>query len=346
MRMLLEEPVRNLWDGGGGIARLPLALLTQPPALIFGALSRTRNFLYDRGVLGIERGPLPVVSVGNLTVGGTGKTPVSRWLIEEARHLGAVPALVARGYGEDEILLHRRWNPDAPVVVATRRILGVSQAAADGATLCILDDGFQHRRLARDLDILLLSVDDPRPARLLPRGPYREPLGNMRRADVVLVTSRTGEGAVEARRLAGELGSRKGTPPIYPFPFREGSWQALDGRIREEGPRGPVLVVTSVARPEGVHRLAREAGAQAEEALSFPDHHPYRERDVAAILSAAGDRAIVTTEKDAVKLLPFAERLARVYVLTLRPDPAPAVARVLREMLRNSTGERVHGGSP
>ncbi len=345
MRALLERPVRNLWDGRGGALRVPLALLTLPPALVFGALSRSRNLLFDHGVLKAERASLPVVSVGNLTVGGTGKTPVSRWLMEEARRLGVTPALVARGYGEDEILLHRRWNPDVPVVVAPRRIDGVARAAAEGAGICILDDGFQHRRLARDLDILLLSVHDPLPARLLPRGPYREPLGSMRRADLVLMTSRTEEGAEAARRLAGELGSRRDTPPIYPFPFRAGSWESLDGSPLEEGPGGPALVVTSVARPEGVHALARAEGIRTDEVMAFPDHHPYTERDVASIRSTAGERAIVTTEKDAVKLLPLAEGLGPVYVMSLRPDPEPAVTRVLREALRKLTGEPAAGGA-
>jgi tetraacyldisaccharide 4'-kinase len=170
MRALLERPIRNLWDGRGGALRVPLALLTLPPALVFGPCREAATSSSTTASSRRNGRRIPVVSVGNLTVGGTGKTPVSRWLMEEARRLGVTPALVARGYGEDEILLHRRWNPDVPVVVAPRRIDGVARAAAEGAGICILDDGFQHRRLARDLDILLLSVHDPLPARLLPGG--------------------------------------------------------------------------------------------------------------------------------------------------------------------------------
>ncbi len=329
MRRILESSARRLWHGKGGGLVGPL--LT-PFSLLYGAGVRIRNSLFDRGFLDIEEGGAPVISVGNLSVGGTGKTPVSRWFVERLQHRGRHPALVTRGYGEDEIQLHRRWNPEVPVVVAPRRIEGVRRAVDQGADVCVVDDGFQHRQLKRDIDIVLVSARDPLPARLLPRGPYREPLGSLRRADLILVTFHGTEGEGEALDRIHRVNQLNQAPPVMAFPFRAGRWVTLSGDAAS-APDGPVLLVSSVARPETVAELAQECGVEVGEALAFPDHHDYGPEDLEEIERAAGGRNIVTTEKDAVKLSAHGHRLPPTIVLTLVADPDPGVVRIIDRTL-------------
>ncbi|TVR58767.1 MAG: tetraacyldisaccharide 4'-kinase [Gemmatimonadales bacterium] len=332
MRRLVEAPVRRWWhgDGRGGAVLGPL---TAPFSLAFGIGVRARNFFYDRGLFRTELPPVAVISVGNLSVGGTGKTPVSRWLLERLRARGRRPALVSRGYGEDEILLHRRWNPDLPVVTAARRIEAVQEAVAKGADVCVVDDGFQHRALGRDLDLVLLSVEDPLPVRLLPRGPYREPLRSLRRAGLVLVTFHGRDREGEALEVIRRVARRRGCPRSMPFPFVPGPWQDLAGQPASPPAGNRPLLVSSVARPEAVAAMARRAGVTPSGALAFPDHHGYRPADLAEIRTAAGSGSVVTTEKDAVKLAPHAGELPPTRVLTLVPGPDRGVERIIDDVL-------------
>lgn len=331
---MLEGPVRRWWhgEGKGGVVLSPLAA---PFSFLFRLGVGVRNRLYDTGVFSTEFAPVPVISVGNLSVGGTGKTPVSRWLLELLRARGRRPALVSRGYGEDEILLHRRWNPDLPVVTAARRIEAVREAVERGADVCVVDDGFQHRSLGRDLDLVLLSVEDPLPARLLPRGPYRESLGSLRRAQLALVTFHGRDREGEALEVIRRVSRRRGGPRCMPFPFVPGPWEELDGSPASE-PRGRPLLVTSVARPEAVAGMARRAGIKPSGVLAFPDHHRYRLSDLAEIRKAAGSGSVVTTEKDAVKLAPHSGELPPARVLTLVPAPDRGVERIVGEAVERA----------
>src|SRR5690348_7442624 len=130
---------------------------------------------------------LPTLSVGNVTVGGTGKTPVAAWIAAELIDRGARPAIVLRGYGDDEPLVHARLNPDVPVIVAPDRLEGIARAAASGADVAVLDDAFQHRRAQRTADIVLVSAERwTRTPRLLPAGPWRESLRALRRTSMIL----------------------------------------------------------------------------------------------------------------------------------------------------------------
>lgn len=325
-----------------GLLLTPVAL---PLALLFGAGVRIRNVLYGREILRAHRAPIPVVSVGNLTVGGTGKTPVSGWVVNRLQAKGARPALITRGYGADEVELHRRWNPEAPVIVHSDRLAACRGAAEAGAGVCVLDDGFQRRRLARDVDIVLLSPADPLPARLLPRGPYREPLGALRRADLVLIPYRTEEELGRCHELTDRLGRRVGFPPVYPLSLEPGPWEDLDGQPAT-APDGPVVVLCSVARPESVASVARTAGATVEEVLVYPDHHEYDDEDVDEIRRSARGRTLVTTEKDAVKLTSYRGRLGDPRVVPLRPRPVGAVARALDRALERAMAGKTGDGVP
>lgn len=345
MKRALAGPIRRMWQGEDSLLSAILFPVTLPLSLVFGTGVRVRNALFDLGLRRVHRGPVPVISVGNVTVGGTGKTPVSRWLVERLGRAGIRPALVTRGYGDDELALHRRWNPEVPVVAHRDRVRAVRQAHREGAAMAVVDDGFQHRRLHRDVDIALLSPLDPFPPRLLPRGPYREPLRALRRADLILVPWRTPDEGRRARRLAEELGRAPGFPPVHTFGFAPGPWQRLDGGPAA-APEGPVVVLTSVAKPESVVALVRQTGLESVEILAYPDHHPYREADVKRIRERAGGRTVVTTEKDAVKLEAFAEVLGPVVVLPLRPVPGAAVAAAVDALVSDLVGRETPGDAP
>ncbi|MEX1258421.1 MAG: tetraacyldisaccharide 4'-kinase [Gemmatimonadota bacterium] len=340
MRAPLERSVRRMWRGEPGLLTTGLTLVAAPLSAVFGTVVRLRGFLYDSGVLPGRRGPIPVVSVGNLAVGGTGKTPVAAWLARTLAHRGWKPAIVLRGYGKDEILLHRRWNPGVPVVASGNRVRGVQAAAAEGADIAVLDDGFQHRQLLRDLDLVLLSPEHPLPPRLLPRGPFREPLSALRRAHLVLVTAKGGAELPPAHRLVDALSGLRGIPSARVFSLGDGEWCALGGDPFPP-PAGPPLVITSVGSPEPFLRSVLSRVGATSGHLAFADHHAFTTRDAVSIRRAAGGAWIATTEKDAVKLAPFRELLPEVRVLPLVPNPPETleteILNALEARLRSGT---------
>ncbi len=164
----MSRAVERMWarDGLG-------ALVLSPLSWVFGAATGLRNVLFDHGVLDSQAVGVPVVSVGNLSVGGTGKTPVSAWVAAELQAAGARPAIVMRGYGDDERYVHARINPAVPVVTNPDRVAGAREAVAAGATMIVLDDAFQHRRVQRDLDLVLVAAEQGGAGRLLRAGPLR-----------------------------------------------------------------------------------------------------------------------------------------------------------------------------
>src|SRR3954469_19778385 len=186
--MPMRDVVDRIWFGNDVMARLARATLA-PTEAVYRVAIGVRDALYDTGVLTTHQPVLPAVSVGNLTVGGTGKTPIAAWIATELVERGIQPAIVLRGYGEDEPLVHARLNPSVPVIVAPDRVTGVSRAREAGARVAVLDDAFQHRQLSRTVDLVLVSADRWLSApRLLPAGPFREPVAALRRATMVLVT--------------------------------------------------------------------------------------------------------------------------------------------------------------
>jgi tetraacyldisaccharide 4'-kinase len=290
----------RVWERGG-----LLSAALWPAELAFLGASSLRNALYDAGVLRAMRVGVPVVSIGNLTVGGAGKTPFTRWIVERLRARGRRPAILHRGSGEDEPALHASWQPDVPVRVGADRVAGARAAAAEGADVIVLDDGFQHRRLARDVDIVLVAAETGLgPVRLLPRGPWRERLPALRRADLAVVTCRTADAATAAR-VARRLAAVDGAPPVATAVLETAGWRAGGAGGAGGPPRGAAFAVTSIASPDAFAENARRAGAAVAAGLAFPDHHPFDAHDAARILSDAAGRALVTTEKDAVKLVPL-----------------------------------------
>ena len=317
MTAALERVAWRAWTGqsvGGRSLRAALV----PAALAYGALATLRNRLYDAGWLGATRVPAHVVSVGNLAVGGTGKTPTALWLATRLTARGLRTGIVARGYrkrrrgvvivgeggrplvgpeegGDEAVMLARRFA--GPVVTGERR--GAAAALACGRfalDAVVLDDGFQHRALARDADLVLVSEGTAQ-AWPLPAGPLREPVRALERARALLA-------------LDGAVCPAGGIPLFRGRLVARGLVRAAaDGTWREEplgGLRGVrVIAVAGVARPERFLATLAEAGARVDRVLHFPDHHLYRPADARRIAAAAGGGPVVTTEKDLVKLARF-----------------------------------------
>lgn len=319
MKTRLEAWVWRVWHGGGGLMGRFFRAAALPAERLYAAGVARRLRRGDAAGEG-ERVPgLRVLSVGNLAVGGTGKTPFVAWMARTLEGAGHTPAVLTRGYGRDEILLHRRWSPTTSVLAGKNRVAAARKALRAGADTAILDDGFQHRNLVRDVDVVLLAAEDPiHPWRLLPAGPYREPLDALERAHAVVLTARTPHGSASLPRLRDWIAARFPHLETAMLRFVPGGWKTLLGEPAAP-PRGPVLAAAGVARPQAVLRHVEDLTSEACELMAFPDHHEYRPRDVRRMLKRAAGRPLVVTEKDAVKLLPWAELLSgtRVLIQTL-----------------------------
>lgn len=333
--------ISRWWAGEAGLPGRGLDLLLWPAERLYSTAIQLRNSAYDAGVFSTAAPPIPVISVGNLTVGGTGKTPVTAWIAGQLHGRDRAPAIVTRGYGGDEILVHRELNPDVPVHVFADRVRGVQDAARSGARVAVLDDAFQHRRLGRTLDIVLISAETWRgPRRLLPRGGWREPPSSLARADLLVVTRKTAteaEAAAAARELESGFGSNAITCHLAPaglVPLHPGGAAQSLGLGDLAGRQ--VLAIASLAQPGAFFAQLRSAGAQVATA-EFPDHHAFTAAEAAELVSTAGGKTLVMTRKDAVKLRPLIPEAAGALVLDQRvelgSDESVLVAR-LEEVFR------------
>jgi len=299
--------VERIWYGDAASARLARAALT-PASALFGAVASVRNRLYDAGVLPQHRLALPAVSVGNISVGGTGKTPVAAWLSRELDARGMRPAIVLRGYGGDEPLVHQRLNPSVGVVVAPDRVEGARRAAALGADVVVLDDALQHRRARREVDVVLVSADRWLPGlRVLPAGPLRESTRALERAALVLVTRKAAsrERAEEVARWLGRRVPAERVGVVHLAPAALVEWRG--GRRTElSALRGRQLrVVAAIGDPEAFRRQLEGHGATVSVA-DHRDHHRFARAEVEQLAASVPPASLlVCTLKDAVKLGPL-----------------------------------------
>lgn len=294
--------VERIWnDRGAGPTAARLALA--PLGALYGGIMRARGALYDAGIIRSIEPELPVVSVGNLTVGGTGKTPVAAWVAARLRER-ARPAILLRGYGDDELLVHARLTPGIPVVASADRVEGVRKARDAGADIVVADDAFQHRRLRRTADIVLLSVEQlQRPRHVLPAGPWRESLSAIARADLIVLTRKSA--TLEEARAARRSLPRSGNVPVAIVHLAAHELVNARGAATRplESLRGlDLLAVAAVGDPGAFRRQLEQAGAHVQLA-SFRDHHPFTREDAAALARRAPlGGLVVCTLKDAVKL--------------------------------------------
>ena len=286
-----------------------------PASLAYGVAVAIRNRLYDTGWLEQVRVGARVLSVGNLTVGGTGKTPAALWLAQALARRGRHVGIVARGYrkrrpgvvvvgvdgrplvsaeegGDEAVMLARRFA--GPVLTGERRVDAAAEACARfGLDTIVLDDGFQHRALARDADLVLLASDEAS-RRLLPAGSRREPLGALARARALLAVGDGEPRPLPAPGLPPQFHGRLVPTALVDESWREAPLAALGG--------ARVVAVSGVARPERFIATLEQCGARVVERVAFPDHHDYSPADVARIVSAGRAGELLTTEKDLAKL--------------------------------------------
>lgn len=298
-----------------------------PLSSVFGAAVRARNEFYDRGTFQMRRLQGPVVSIGNLSAGGTGKTPFLILLGELLKQRSVLFDVLSRGYrretkgvalvdaagmagqfGDEPLLIARKLG--VPVIVGEDRYeAGVYAEQTFGPQLHLLDDGFQHRRLARDFDIVMLTPTDVRDT-LLPGGRLREPLSSLARADAVV--------------LSGNL-----APESIPE-YVKRRWR-VQRSIFAPTIKDACVAFCGIARPEPFFSQLQQAGLNVVATQPFRDHHAYTAEDIQKLLRLRNlnqASAFVTTEKDAINLGEQLRELGTVHVVALRMELDDANAAV------------------
>jgi tetraacyldisaccharide 4'-kinase len=323
----------------------PVALGLSAVTAGYRGLLEVRERLYGWGVLRSRRLQCPVISIGNLTLGGSGKTPAVELAVRTLQELGVRPAVVSRGYGRrssgvqvvadrtglradpqgagDEPFLLARRLSGVPVVVGENRYeAGRRCLESFGVEVLVLDDAFQHRTVEKDLEIVLVSGRSPwGNGHLFPRGPLREPLSALARAHLVMVV---GGEPPERARVGEEVRRHNLEAPIVAADYEPlECWQ-----VRETAPCAPdtllgrrLLGFAGIARPDGFRRTVERLGVSLTGLVEFPDHYWYEPEDLAALVrqaDAAGAEGLVTTEKDYVRLSAIALRTIPIWILSVR----------------------------
>jgi tetraacyldisaccharide 4'-kinase len=280
----------------------------------YGIGVRVRNGLFDRGWKKSVGVTVPVVSVGNLTMGGTGKTPCVEYIADLYRRHDIRPVILSRGYGanggrNDEAMVLEENLPDVPHLLGPDRA-SLAQTAIDEleSELIILDDGFQHRRLRRDLDLVLIDCTNPwGHGHLFPRGWLREPPSSLCRAGIVVLTHSDQVASEEKTRIAERVRRYQDCPIVktshQPAELVNAKHQteSLD-HLRDR----PVLAFCGIGNPDGFRRTLEKCGAEMRGFRAYPDHHNYARADVEELKGWARqqprDCLVATTQKDLVKL--------------------------------------------
>jgi len=326
---MLHQRIENIW---WSTRRRPNVLLRAASA-VYALLS---TFDQKQRLKQAVQPPIPMISVGNITVGGSGKTPFVLWLAAELKQQGFSPVLLSRGdgannqtphliseyskaheVGDEAVLLYRL--SDCPVIAGRDRVAG-AEVAAEYGDILILDDGFQYRQLGRICDIVLVPGEGVGNGCLLPAGPLRETVAALDRADVIVRT-----GSSDFKPLSG---------------LKEWVWSAKSGSIRDWNSREyilleaskPVHLVTGIARPGRVIADLKRLGYEIAEHSRFADHHAYSKDDVQELLQS--HRSIVTTAKDAVKLMPIWPCNMPLWVLEQQTEAQQGLAESIIEIIK------------
>jgi len=314
------------------------ALVLAPLSALYGAATRARLGLYRRGMLDVRRLAAPVISVGNITTGGTGKTPLVEFVARALARKGHKGCVLTRGYGRENsgrrvlvsdgehVLANENEAGDEPCLLA-EKLLGIAAVISDAdrfaagewaiknldSEVFLLDDGFQHLRLARNLNIV--AIDATRPwdhGRLLPWGHLREPAGGLSRADCVVVTRADQTETVSA--LREEVRRLVPNKPLFTSRMRIRGVKQLEAKFSEVWGKlpakigkipQPVGAFCGIGNPASFILQLKDAGYDPVSTTIFPDHYRYSKGDIASVVSkakAAGANSLITTAKDAVKL--------------------------------------------
>jgi tetraacyldisaccharide 4'-kinase len=315
---LNEQAYRNLVSGRtagltAALARSGLLILSFAYRGIIGM----RNAMFDAGLRTIRRTSVPVISVGNLTTGGTGKTPIVALVVHELQQSGRSPAIISRGYrsvdgqANDEKLVLERLCPGVPHEQgASRDRAAQILIARDSIDVIVMDDGFQHRQFSRNLDIVLIDATNPFGyGHLLPRGLLREPLSSLRRADCVLITradmvsdEQVNQIEQKVRQAAPQLADRIDRVTFNPTGLIDGTGQRFP---LSQFTGKPVLLISGIGNPDAFEATCLRSGLQIAGTLWFPDHHHFAVKDLHRIIEHREHLkavCVVTTLKDLVKL--------------------------------------------
>src|SRR5258705_9358150 len=286
--------IEAVWTGRGRRARVARALLA-PAETLYRVLVAARGKLYDAGIFHAEDFSVPVLSIGNLSVGGTGKTPVAAWFASRLTAKGVKPGIVLRGYGGDETIVHQRLNAGVPVIAAVDRVRGIREAIAQGVDVVVLDDAFQHRRAARDADVVLVNADAwSGSPRLLPAGPWREPLRSATRASLVIITRKIAKRSTveDVRRAMANAAPRVPVATAYlaPGDLRStATGQTLPLHVLQGA---DLTAIAAIAHPDSFFKQLTELGAVVRP-HSFRDHHSFTRQEANDLASRASSSDFV-----------------------------------------------------
>ena len=306
-----EHAVRAVLEGGGGLAGRAARAALWLPGKAYGVAMTLRRAAYGRRIFSSFPAGVPVVSIGNLTAGGSGKTPLTVLLARDLAAGGRKPAILMRGYRSaggvsDEAALYARLVPEAILEVNPDRCAGAAAAARRGADVVLLDDGMQHLRLQRDLDIVLIDATSPwGGGNTIPGGLLREPKSALAVSGAIVITrsDQVAPGVVSA--LEKEMGRRVPGVPVFTARHRPARLFRLDNApvpleaLRERN----VVALSSIARPEAFRATLTGLGAVVIGSVACPDHHDLDRKTVlsALAMAEAGGAMVVITEKDRAK---------------------------------------------
>lgn len=363
---------QRMWDDDGNKGcYLPLRIMACILSFFYTLIINFRNWLYDHKILEEIKLPCPVISVGNMTVGGTGKTPCVIMIAQMLRKNGFNPAVISRGYrgasvravnivsDGGNILLDSQSAGDEPYLIARslkgipvitgRKRTDAGRAAINtfNADVLVCDDAMQHRQLFRDINLVLVdSYNAGENNHILPRGRLREPLKEIKRASVVLFTRFDEEKGGNDKIM--EFISKNKTPFFTsvhkPKDIIRGDYSDNQPVSGLQGKK--IFAFCGIARPDSFKKSLRSSGALISSFEIFPDHHRYGKNDLKEIMSgfiACGADYLVTTEKDAMRLLLHPDFLKNVTVLRMEMEIKPSVQsfeRFMMEQIRSSPAKK------
>jgi tetraacyldisaccharide 4'-kinase len=301
---------------------------------IYGIIVVVRRWLYDRELLSVKKVSIPVICLGNITTGGTGKTPMVRYLTEQLWQRGMKPTILTRGYkrheqkvkssspvrltapnldtngweyyGDEPSLLVQMLQKTSIYIHPDRYQSALSALETDSPDIFVMDDGFSHRRFYRDMDLVLLDVTNPFGyGHLLPGGLLREPLSSLKRASAILLTRcEKGKSYPEIEKTLQDKGI---TCPLFKIYFQPAPLFPLNQTASSpvEYSHKPMIAFCGIGNPAGFQKTLNSAAIKIAEMIAFPDHHPYTAADIAHLEEICQKKkawGLVTTEKDALKL--------------------------------------------
>jgi len=296
----------------------------------WSVVTACRNYAFDRGLKRVHRVDVPVIAIGNLTTGGTGKTPVVAAVVRQLQSLGRRPGIVSRGYGADESgendekRVLRQLCPGVPHEQHPDRVLAARRLIDQGVDVIVLDDAFQHRRIHRDLNIVLIDATCPFGfGHQLPRGLLRESVSGLRRADMVLMT-RADRGASQLASIRQTVKQHNPTlaDHCHEVSFRPTELQSTDGHrlSADQLPDTDVTLMTAIGNPTAFVATCQQLGLEVVVTRFFPDHHLYTSDNIAQVLQLADEHQtphVLTTLKDLVKLPAGETRFLAVLIETV-----------------------------